>query len=228
MNLNNLNILLNERRYYTGVPLESGGTSIKSGTGASPAVKEMFNSGIIKNGMVVLDFGSGKYNRNSNYLREQGIKVYSYDPFNGQTESSGWDSTAKTFPRNIKFDLAFTSYVLNVVPYNVEKNIITQMVSLSKKQAHIVRDDVVTAISKPLKSSAGTNPAKQFFVDEYAKHDEELIQKMRDGKLSKEEITDFCIFGVKTVRGFQRLVYLEENGYTLTTKKTGKYRIYLK
>lgn len=220
---------LYERRYYTGKPLESGGTSIASSgeNREAPAVRQMIKSGIIKEGMKIMDYGSGKFGRNANYLREQGFQVYAYDPFNGVTQNEGWGNTATTYPRNMKFDLVFTSFVLNVVPYNIEKNILQQTKSIGNKVAHIVRDmDIVVTVTKAL-NSTNANPSKNFFMNEYAVDDEELQEKLTSGTLSKDDIIDFCIYGVQTSRGFQRLVFLEENGYNKVAAKNGGWRLYV-
>jgi len=37
----------------------------------------------------------------------------------------------------------------------------------------------------------------------------------------------FAKFGTKTIRGFQRIVYLEEYGYKLLAKRSG-YKVYEK
>lgn len=68
----NLRELL-EDKYYTGKPLESGGTSITGG--AAPALKALVGK-VFKRGMKVLDYGAGKYARNADYLRGEGIDTY--------------------------------------------------------------------------------------------------------------------------------------------------------
>ena len=84
----NLRELL-EDKYYTGKPLESGGTSITGG--AAPALKALVGK-VFKRGMKVLDYGAGKYARNADYLRGEGIDTFAFDPFNGNAEQSeGWE-----------------------------------------------------------------------------------------------------------------------------------------
>ena len=36
-----------------------------------------------------MDFGAGKFGRNADFLRANGIKCYAYDPYNG-TNVDGW------------------------------------------------------------------------------------------------------------------------------------------
>lgn len=62
-----------EDKYYTGKPLETGGTSTGFGGSAAPALKALVGK-IIKPGMKVLDYGAGKHARNADYLREKGLK----------------------------------------------------------------------------------------------------------------------------------------------------------
>lgn len=125
-----------EDKYYTGKPLESGGTSIAGS--AAPALKALVGK-VFKPGMKVLDYGAGKYARNADHLRKDGIETFAYDPFNGNAEAAeGWDEgkISKSISLKVnggkKFDAGFSCFVLNVVPKNVEQDIIKEFFRASK------------------------------------------------------------------------------------------------
>lgn len=212
--------LSESRRSYTGQPLETGGTSIK-GQGAAPPIKWLYSKGHITNDMKVLDYGAGKFGRNSDWLREQGLEVYAYDPFNG-TDSNGWEGVSTIKPTDT-FDVAFSSYVLNVVPEHIENDIIKEMRQLSKHTVHVTRNmDIYDTVVKAL--SRGDKLVTEFFKKEYA--DAVLIDKLENDELTKDDVVDFCHFGVQTTRGFQRIPVLEDKGYRLIRKANG-YKIYI-
>ena len=119
--------LFEAKRKYTGEPLEAGGTSIAGN--AAPPIRALFEAGHLSG--KVMDFGAGKYARNANYLREKGVKVYAYDPFNGDPNGDGWNTTTTKLPPAGKFDAVFTSYVLNVVPEHIEDQIIQRSLLIS-------------------------------------------------------------------------------------------------
>ena len=182
--------------YYKGKALEEGGTSIPKGM--SPGIKALVESGIIKKGQKVCDYGAGKFGANANPLRDLGIKVYAYDPFNG-TDANGWKGiTNKLPPKEEKFDICFTSYVLNVVPEHIERSIIAKSNRIAKKCYHVVRNlDIYTDVKKALLSDPS----------------------LKD--LSKEDIIHFCVFGTQTAKGFQRIPMLERKGWKQIAKSSG-------
>jgi hypothetical protein len=180
--------------YYEGKPLEGGGTSISKGM--SPSLRRLVDEGIIKKGMKICDYGAGKFGANANPLRKMGIDVYAYDPFNG-TGSDGWHGISTKLPKE-KFDLCFTSYVLNVVPEAIERSIIAKCKRLAPVCYHVVRNfDIYDTVKKALLSDPS----------------------LKD--LSKEEIVKFCIFGTQTSRGFQRIPMLERKGWKIVMKESG-------
>lgn len=186
--------------YYDGPPLEGGRTSIAKGM--SPGIKHLVTKGIIKKGQKICDYGAGKYGANANPLRELGIDVYAYDPFNG-SDADGWEGTS-TKPPKEKFDLCFTSYVLNVVPERDERSIIAKCKRLSSVNYHAVRNfDIYSDIKKAL----FTDPSLE--------------------DLSKEDIIKFCIFGTQTSKGFQRIPMLERKGWEITARDYG-WKLYEK
>lgn len=213
--------LLENRKTYRGDAIERGGTSIK-GAGAAPAVKWLYSSGAISEGMRVLDYGAGKYGRNSDFLRGNGCDVYAYDPYNG-SNVDGWEGVSNSLPSE-KFDVVFSSFVLNVVPEQVEDDIIQECFRFSRKVYHITRNmDIFDTVKKAL--NRGDRLVVDFFIEEYADGDEELISAAKEGNLKDKTILDFCHFGVKTSRGFQRIPVLEDKGFSLV-KKTNGFKIY--
>lgn len=210
-----------DRRRYTGPPPEQGGTSIAGKV--TKGVVQLFSSGKIQPGQLVLDYGAGKYARNADWLREQGVDVYAYDPYNA-TGGDGWEmgEVAAKVPSGTRFDVAFSAYVLNVVPEPVEDRILGEMKSLASKTFHITRNkDIFQMAKKSLE--AGREPVTSFFLDEFATEEEALAWEM--GELTDETIMDFCLHGVTTSRGFQRIPLLEEKGGTLV-KATSGFKIY--
>jgi len=207
-------------RVYTGEPLEKGGTSISGN--AAPPVRDLLAKGIIKPGMTVLDFGAGKFARNANFLRDNGVKCYAYDPFNG-TNADGWEQgVSKKLPSKGKFDLAFTAYVLNVVPEHVENELLGAISKHAKQQVHITRNmDIYDTVKKAIERK--DKLVGNFFLTHYA--DDAQKQMFEEGTLPKEVIVDFCKFGVQTSKGFQRIPFLEQKGFTLIRKANG-FKVY--
>lgn len=204
------------KRYYTGKPLESGGTSIQAS--AAPAIRWLDKQGVFT-GKVVLDYGAGKYGRNANYLRERGIEVYAYDPFNGKDED-GWHGVSKKLPVGVKFDVAFTSFVMNVLPHNMEDSIVADLKRFAKKQYHVTRNmDIYDSVKKAM--ARGDKTVTEFY--------QTYFNKMYDprAEYSKQEIMDFCHFGVQTSRGFQRIPELEDKGFKPIMVRA-QYKVYEK
>ena len=209
--------ILNERR-YGGDPLEAGGTSIAGG--AAPAIKQLANSGVF-NDATVLDYGAGKYARNANFLREMGAKVYAYDPYNGSPDGDGWNETSTKKP-NEQFDVGFTSFVLNVVPEHIEKQIINDVNSMCKHSYHITRNkDIFVMVKNALSRQEPT--VTNFFLEHFA--DEEEKAALEEGTLSDETIMEFCQHGVQTSRGFQRIPTTEDSGFKLL-RNTSNFKVY--
>ena len=209
--------VLNERR-YGGEPLETGGTSIAGG--AAPAIKQLAKSGVF-NGATVLDYGAGKYARNSNFIREMGGRVYAYDPFNGSPQGDGWNETTTQKPTE-HFDVGFTSFVLNVVPEHVEKQIINDIRSMCDKTFHITRNkDIFVMVKNAL--LRGEPTVTQFFLTHFANEEEKVA--LEEGTLTDEIIMEFCEHGVQTSRGFQRIPTTEDSGYNIL-RNTSNFKVY--
>ena len=198
--------------FFKGEALEKGGTSI---TGKeSPSVRGLVNSGMLEPMDRVLDFGAGKHGRNSVYLREHGISVYSYDPYHG-TDVDGWTGVSNVYPTE-EFDVALTSYVLNVVTEREETKIIKQLGMISRRQIHITRNkDIFPSIKNSIEKR--TPLIESYITKEYDQN--------YSGTMSESDIHKLIDFGVQTSRGFQRLPHLESKGFELM-KDTFGYKLY--
>lgn len=207
------------RRRYAGKPLEMGGTSIQGA--AAPAIRWLSRQGSFQHASKILDFGAGKYARNANWLRQQGFRVYAFDPFNGDPSADGWEGVSTKIPR-VKFDVGFTSFVLNVVPEHIEREIIAGVAKSAKIQYHIVRNMDVFALAK--KSLAGgNNLVTDFFMKEFATPTERKL--LQAGQLDDKTIMAFAEFGFQTSHGFQRIPTSDDLGLTLI-KKTSGWKVY--
>jgi len=210
--------VLTKKRIFTGAPLETGKTSIAGA--AAPAIKEMIAAGDF-NDKLVLDYGAGKFGRNAKAIRENGVDVYAYDPFNG-TDADGWTGVSNKLP-NDKFDIAFTCYVLNVVPDHIEDVILKDISSKATTVFHITRNtDIYDTVKRALLRK--DKLVGDFFLKYFATKEE--AQAYEDGTLSNETILEFCEHGVQTSRGFQRIPFLENKGYQLHQSKPG-YKVYV-
>ncbi|OYT15006.1 MAG: hypothetical protein B7C24_15370 [Bacteroidetes bacterium 4572_77] len=211
---------ISPRGYYSGQPLEKGGTSIPGK--AAPAIRWLFNKGYIKSTDKVLDYGAGKFGRNGIFLREQGCEVFCYDPFNG-TDKNGWNGVAKTIslPSTL-FDVAFSCFVLNVVPFHTEQSIIKEVNSFAKYAFHVTRNtDIFDSIKKAL--GRKDKLVGKFFLDNFATDLEK--EQYEAGELDEDTILEFCMYGVQTSKGFQRIPCCEKQGMKLL-RSTGGFKIY--
>ena len=189
------------------MPLETGGTSIIAGV--SPSIKFLFENGYIKEHMTVLDYGAGKIGRNAEFLRENGVHVFAYDPYHGKNVN-GWEGISDIYPCPEEFfDVIFSCFVINVVDRDTEDRIINDLKGVN--QFHITRNmDIIDMVESALER-------KDKFVTESFEKYKELS--------ACPSIEDFCYFGTRTRRGFQRIPELIHKGYTLI-KKTHGYKIY--
>jgi hypothetical protein len=213
-------------RFYTGEPLETGGTSIAGDV--APPIRDLFKKGVIKQGDTILDYGAGKYGRNANWLREQGCNVFAFDPYNGKT-SDGWEGVSSQKPKNVphslKFDIVFSAYVLNVVPEHVESGILQDIKRYKgdAKEFHITRNkDIFDSVKNAL--ARGEKTVTNFFKRHFMEQDEATASVTIDD-LSDDLIREFCCFGVQTSRGFQRIPFLESKGFKLM-RSTGGFKVY--
>lgn len=173
--------------------------------------------------MKVLDYGAGKFGRNAEYLKSIGCKVYAYDPYNGD-DSDGWRGVSTTLPDDKDFDVGFSSFVLNVVPDEIENQIIKEMDTYCDSNLHITRNmDIYDTIKSALERK--DKLVVDFFENEYA--NDELIKRLHDDELTKEEIVNFCIFGTVTSKGFQRIPDLTHKGFEVI-RNTYKFKIFKK
>lgn len=210
-------------RFYQGKPLEKGGTSIAGK--AAPPVRELFKKGLIKSGEVVLDYGAGKYGRNASFLRDQGCRVYAYDPFHSEG-ADGWEGVSSKKPTMNFFQKSFSAYVLNVVPEYLETQVIQEVnryTLAGGKEFHVTRNkDVFDSAKKALMTH--NKVVGDFFIKQFAENDED-IANYENKTLSDERIEEFCCFGYQSSRGFQRIPFLENKGFK-AIRKTSGYKIY--
>jgi len=213
------------RMCYEGPTIPSESTSIK-GKGASPALQSLMGSAI-QPGMRVLDYGAGKYARNADFLRNQGVEVYAYDLPGNASGEDGWAKgqvSSKLPPKTPKFDVAFTSYVLNVVKCSEEKKIIAACRSFAKRTFHITRNiELLEAITDAIQ--AQREPVWTFFKEQFAPKYPIALQELEDGYISKDVILQFALFGVQTSRGFQRLPNATVNGLNII-RETKSFTVY--
>jgi len=216
-----LNVILDERRFQ-GASMEKGGTARSFGSTPAPALRKLFDSGVFEGAKKVLDYGAGVGGRNANFLRDNGLKVYAFDPYNGDAGADGWEGVTSTPPKD-KFDVGFTSFVLNVVPEETEKKIVGDLKKLCKESYHITRHMDIFAMVK--KALARKDPrVSRFFLDHFA--DEQEAAALEEGTLSDETIMEFCQHGLETTSGFQRIPMPEESGDLTLVRKTSPFKVY--
>ncbi|CAL9973402.1 hypothetical protein VPHD479_0170 [Vibrio phage D479] len=187
----------------------SAATSIKGKEVA--ALVKLYNSGMFREGGTALDAGAGKYGRNAEWLRKQGIRTYAYDPFNGTT-ADGWEAVSTVMP-NEKFDTGFTSYVLNVVPEEVEAQIIRDVEGrVNGTVFHITRGtDVTDMIWRTIQPGGKRNKYIMEFIEA---NYPEYMAKIDAGDVTKEDATALAKLGVASAKdSFQRYPDLSKYGY---------------
>lgn len=221
---------------YDGPPLEDGKTAGHWKVPA-PAIKRLVVQGVFADSGAVLDYGAG-HGRNTNYLRDMGLDVYAYDPYNS-TGFDGWGYISEVIPNKRMFfpyenkiehadttkplfDIGFTSYVLNVVPEWVEESITAQVAKLCQTSYHIVRRlDILTMAKKAIDRN-------DTIVLEWFKQylrDSTWPYNLNPRSISNKTLIEFCEYGVQTIKGFQRLVKLDAKGFTKVYEETN-YTIY--
>ncbi len=215
-----LEVILKERR-YGGASLEAGGTARGFRSSPAPALRKMFDAGVFEGAKKVIDFGAGS-GRNADYLRAQGLKVYAFDPHNGDAGADGWEGVTTKPPKG-KFDVGFTSFVLNVVPEDVEKQIIGSLKKICKESYHITRNlDIFNMVKKAL--GRGDPRVTNFFLEHFA--DEKEAAMLEEGTLTDDVIMEFCQHGLETSSGFQRIPMPEESGELNLIRNTQGFKVY--
>ena len=198
------------RRYAGAVKRDDTSTNFPNPT---PGLANLVKKGALAGATKILDYGAGKWGRNANWLRNMGYQVYAYDPEHGVAGGDGWTEVAKEKPASTeKFDLGFTSYVLNVVPEHVEAEIIRDLSQYAREAYHIVRNkEVFDAAKKSL--MAQDKWVTPFFMNVYATP--ALKRKYTTGKLTDEDIWEFARHGFETKKGFQRAPTSQDLGLNL-------------
>ncbi|ALP47060.1 hypothetical protein [Vibrio phage XZ1] len=191
----------------------SAATSIRGKEVA--ALVKLYKKGMFTPGGTALDYGAGKYGRNAEFLRSEGIKTYAYDKFNG-TSADGWTDVSLTIPNGESFDTAFTSYVLNVVPEEVEAEIIRDVESRARgKVFHITRGtDITQTVLNVISGKSKNDIMMQFIAQEYP----DLSMQIEAGNATRDVAKEIATRGVVTAKdSFQRIPDLSKYGY----KKSG-------
>ena len=117
-------------------------TALSSNTRPNKNLVDFITNNLIDTSKTILDWGAGK-GRHSNYLRELGYKVWSYDPYNGEDTLDGYNKVSNNLP-NESYDLVFSSYVLNVIPKSQLNKVIKEIESFGNDSSiviHKVRED---------------------------------------------------------------------------------------
>ena len=195
---------------------------------------DLINSGKVTEDMTVLDYGAGKYARNADEFRRRGIKAYAYDPFNGEEGANGWEmgKVAKTLPKGEKFDVAFSSFVLNVVKQADEEFIINDMKKYAPISYHVTRDtDVIAPVKTAIKTGKFYDPTNlygAFFMEEFANDEEK--EAYQNKAVTPEMVLDFGYFGFPTGEDkFQRIPHDEtvsSLGGSRIARKANNWKMY--
>ena len=194
----------------------SAATSIKGKEVA--ALKGLIKRGLIETTDTVLDYGAGKYGRNAEYLRDNNIRCFAADKFNGH-DADGWLGVAKTVPSNLKFDVGFSSYVLNVVPPEVERDIVMEMERKCGDIYHITRGNDITDTVWYNFSGKSKNKWIMEWVEKNYPH---IHEKIQDGSVTKVDAKEVASGGVRTAEdSYQRIPDLSKMGYKILAKSNG-------
>lgn len=164
----------------------------------------------------VFDFGAGQYARHANHLRAlfgDQVRVYAYDKYKANGKDPWRDGgVSNELPAGQRFDLVFSTYVLNVMTDEQEDRELAKAESLGGWQVHVVRDDLRSEIRRWLRD--GKHPqVVDWFLNEFATPEEQQEFYDTEGYISKETLTEFVCFGYPTANGFQRQPNLEPKGY---------------
>jgi hypothetical protein len=218
------------QRNYKGKAVETGKTAMGTKK-ASPAIRMLVKRGHIKPGMRVLDYGAGN-GRNAEYLRSLGCKVYAYDPFNGDGKVGGFKGVSTRKPKG-RYDVAFTSFVLNVVPIKDEREIMKDVARFSDVVFHVVRgrDELMSLVDGafPEEGSGkkGNIWIRGWFRGKYLRLPETAPDPTRE--TAQDVAEPFCEYGFQTGHGkFQRLVKrtcMVRRGYS-DLHSTKSYTVY--
>lgn len=205
--------LIMKEAIYTG-EIDSKMTSMPTNSPAPSLVKL---SKTWPKEAVIIDYGCGQTARNAMFLRKEGFKkVYSFDPRWGTPNVNGFSGITSDRPDNKKFDIGFTSFVVNVVIVNDEIEILNWMNSHCKDEYHIVR---CYDIKREIKTYLKKKNTK--IIDFFKKEGFDMNQPLTD-----EFVEQLASYGYKTSKGFQRVPHLDETKYTMY--RDGENKVYKK
>lgn len=189
----------------------SAATSIRGKEVA--ALVKLHKKGMFDGAQTALDYGAGKYGRNAEWLRKQGVDTFAYDKFNGGS-GDGWkEGVSLNIPNGHQFDIGFTSYVLNVVPEAVEAEIIRDIEGRTKgKVFHITRGtDVTETIWQSVRPGGKRNKYIMAYLE---KNNPEFYAKIEADQATKEDAKAIGEMGVQTAKdSYQRIPDLTKYGY---------------
>ncbi|MFA5024246.1 MAG: hypothetical protein WC523_04780 [Patescibacteria group bacterium] len=202
---------------YCGPSLEFGKTSMFCNK-PTPGINRLIKQGLLAKGLKILDYGAGKYARNTKYLVGQGFNSIAVDKFNYNEQ---YNVLKNKDIRDLYFDVSFTSYVLNVVSEYTESRILNKLSNISKTQCHIVRNDLVSNLDCVQKNKG---PVYNWIIKNVTMKKEAKL--FSAGQADNDCLIKLARFGFATPKGFQRLVFLENKGFDLIY--SGAYKIYIK
>jgi hypothetical protein len=146
------------------MPKESANTSLNQVSSGLKILKKITNA---ETGHVNIDIGGGKYNRGTEYLRQQGIENLVYDPFN---RTSAHNEAVRLYADMNRANSITILNVLNTIPDKSERMAIIDqaltwvdfggiiLISIYEKN----KDGILDRTSKGFQNNQPT----QFYADE--------------------------------------------------------------
>lgn len=183
---------------YESQTVSSKTTAIKRNKLAQP-IEDWIAKGYFDNCNTILDFGAGRGD-NVRLLQERlgdTKQVFGYEP---HPHSPNPKIISSYSLLDSHYDCVYSTFVLNVVPKDIQDKIVSQMVHKSSKIVIATRDDLLNE-----------------------------MKKMTNYKgMDKKELYDIAIQGYMTGKDrYQRLV-TDIPGFKEVGSKKGKYRIFVK
>lgn len=84
---------------------------------------------------IILDYGGGKYDTNTEYMAKKGVKILVYDPYN---RSPTHNARVINYVKNNGVDYIVCSNVLNVIPEDTNmEQAIANIAKLAKKKSKV-------------------------------------------------------------------------------------------
>lgn len=183
---------------YESQAVSSKTTAIKRNKLAQP-IQDWISNGYFDDCNTILDFGAGRGD-NVRLLQERlgdTKQVFGYEP---HPHSPNPKIVSSYSLLDSDYDCIYSTFVLNVVPRDIQDKIVSQMVHKSSKIVIATRDDLLNEMKK---------------------------MTMYKG-MDKKQLYDIAIQGYMTGKDrYQRLV-TEIPGFREVGSKKGKYKIFVK